>query len=111
MGVRTEEIKEYHDKINNLKQSWEKKLILEKRLQKPFQKVWMKMAKLYPKKLLKVWRYFKEIFVIMDEFKENEKMLAKTIVMLPDQLLTYHETASAQINKQLDDVKRLLRNN
>jgi methyl-accepting chemotaxis protein len=53
----------------------------------------------------------KEIFVIMDEFKENEKMLAKTIVMLPDQLLTYHETASAQINKQLDDVKRLLRNN
>ena len=55
--------------------------------------------------------FLKEIFTIMDEFKENEKLLAKTITMLPDQMITYHENASAQINKQLDDVKRLLRNN
>jgi len=51
----------------------------------------------------------KDILEIMDDFKENEKILAKTIVMLPDQVLTYNETASAQVGKQLEEVKRLFR--
>lgn len=51
----------------------------------------------------------KGIMEVMDEFKENEKIFAKTIVMLPEQITAYNETAAAQMNKQLDEVKRLFR--
>lgn len=54
---------------------------------------------------------FKGIFAMLDELKENEKLLAKTIVMLPDQVITYNETASNKIGMQLDEVKRLFRGN
>lgn len=113
LGVRTAEIKEYHDKINDLmtKLSEEVNLLGEKTAE-AFSKSLDENGKVISQKVVESMDgILKEIFDIMDEFKENEKMLAKTIVMLPDQLLTYHETASSQINKQLDDVKRLLRNN
>ncbi|HHX18003.1 MAG TPA: hypothetical protein GX727_03990 [Clostridium sp.] len=113
LGVRTEEIKEYHDKINNLmtKLGEEVNLLGEKTAE-AFSKSLDESGKIVSQKVVEgMDGILKEIFVIMDEFKENEKMLAKTIVTLPDQLLTYNETASTKINKQLDEVKRLLRNN
>jgi len=51
----------------------------------------------------------KEVYDIMDDFKENEKILAKTIMALPDQVIAYNETAAAQVEKQLDEVKRLFK--
>lgn len=54
---------------------------------------------------------FKGILAMLDELKENEKLLAKTIVMLPDQVITYNETASNKIGMQLDEIKRLFRGN
>lgn len=53
---------------------------------------------------------FKGFLSLLDEFKENEKLLAKTIVMLPDQVITYNETAANKIGMQIDEVKRLFRN-
>ena len=54
---------------------------------------------------------FKGVLGLLDEFKENEKQLAKTIVMLPDQVITYNETAANKIGMQIDEIKRLFRNN
>ncbi len=53
---------------------------------------------------------FKGFLSLLDEFKENEKLLAKTIVMLPDQVITYNETAANKIGMQIDEVKRLFGN-
>ncbi len=113
LSVRTEEIKEYHDKINGLMTKLGEEIdLLGEKTAEAFSKSLDESGKVVSQKVVESMDgILKEIFTIMDEFKENEKLLAKTITMLPDQMITYHENASAQINKQLDDVKRLLRNN
>lgn len=50
----------------------------------------------------------REVFLMLDAFKENERILAKTIAMLPDQTLTYNEAAVAKITKNLDEIKGFL---
>ncbi|MDQ2087122.1 hypothetical protein RBH29_11865 [Herbivorax sp. ANBcel31] len=112
LGVRTDEIKEYHDKINNLMAKLGGEIsLLGQKTSEAFSKSLDENGKVISQSVVESMdNVLKEVFVIMDEFKENEKMLAKTIVMLPDQVITYNETASAQMNKQLDEVKRLLRN-
>ncbi|TYQ16510.1 UNVERIFIED_CONTAM: hypothetical protein Cloal_3054 [Acetivibrio alkalicellulosi] len=112
LRVRTNEIKEYHDKINNLMLKLSSEIeLLGQKTSDSFSKSLDENGKNVSQKVAQsIESVLKEVFVIMDEFKENEKMLAKTIVMLPDQLLTYNETAAAQVNKQLDEIKRLFRN-
>jgi len=45
----------------------------------------------------------KEIFQLLDKFRENQGMLAKTITLLPDQVLTYNEVAVAKIDRLLSE--------
>lgn len=109
---RTEDIKEYQDKFNNLMQKLSDEIsLLGKNTAEAFSASLDESGKTVAQKVVQSMQdVMKEILEILDDFKENEKMLAKTIVMLPDQVLTYNETASAQVGKQLDEVKRLFRN-
>lgn len=45
----------------------------------------------------------KEIFQLLDKFRENQGMLARTITSLPDQVLTYNEVAVARIDRMLTE--------
>ena len=52
---------------------------------------------------------FHETYELLNQFRENEKILAKTISMLPDQVLTYNEVAVTKIDKQLEEIKEGLK--
>ncbi len=43
----------------------------------------------------------KGIVQILEQFRENQSLLAKTIALLPDQILTYNEVAAAKIEKMI----------
>ena len=47
----------------------------------------------------------RDIFTLLESFKENEKILARTIASLPDQTLAYNEASVSMLGKQLDDLK------
>ena len=51
---------------------------------------------------------FDEMLKVVDTLKEHQQMFAKTITMLPDQMLTYQETAAAKMDKQLAEIKTKL---
>jgi len=112
LDTRVHEAREYHDNINRLmlKISGEMSILAQdtteafkKSLEESGQSISQKVSD-------SVEQVFKGVFGLLDEFKENEKLLAKTIVMLPDQVITYNETAANKIGMQIDEVKRLLRN-
>jgi hypothetical protein len=50
----------------------------------------------------------KEVLTMISAFKENERALAKTIAMLPDQFLTYEEAAVSRINRRFDELKQAI---
>ena len=112
LTVRTGEMKEYQDKFNNLMLKLSDEInILGQKTSEAFSQSLDESGKIIAQNIVQsMENVLKEIFVLMDEFKENEKVLAKTIITLPDQMLTYNETAAAQMGKQLDEVKRLFRN-
>lgn len=112
LDVRTDEIKKYHDKINDLMSKLDSEVnLLGQKTSEIFIKNLDENAQMVSQKIVEnMDDILKDVFVIMDEFKANEKMLAKTITMLPEQFLTYNENTSDQIKKQVDEVKRLLRN-
>ncbi len=47
----------------------------------------------------------KEVISMLASFKENERALAKTISMLPDQAITYAETAATKMDKRFNELK------
>lgn len=111
LSTRTGEIKEYQEKFSALaaKLSEEVNNLGEKTAE-AFSKTLDESSQIVSNKIAQsVEEVLKEVFVLMDEFKENEKIFAKTIMALPDQIMAYNETAVAQVEKQLDEVKRLFK--
>ncbi|HOQ38077.1 MAG TPA: methyl-accepting chemotaxis protein [Acetivibrio sp.] len=111
LSTRTGEIKDYQEKFSALaaKLSEEVNKLGEKTAE-AFSKTLDESSQTVSNKLAQsVEEVLKEVFDIMDDFKENEKILAKTIMALPDQVIAYNETAAAQVEKQLDEVKRLFK--
>lgn len=111
LDTRIHEAREFHDNINRLmlKISGEMS-ILGQDTAEAFKKTLDESGQSISQKLTEnVEEIFKGILSLLDEFKENEKLLAKTIVMLPDQVITYNETAANKIGMQIDEVKRILR--
>lgn len=111
LSARTDEIKEYQDKFNSLMLKLSEEIsLLGKKTTEAFSESLEESGKVVAQKVVQSMQgVMKDILELMDDFKENEKMLAKTIVMLPDQVITYNETAAVQMGKQLDEVKRLFR--
>jgi DNA anti-recombination protein RmuC len=111
LSTRTGEIKEYQEKFTALtaKLSEEINHLGEKTAQ-AFSQTLDESTQIVSNKVAQsVEEVLKEVFVLMDDFKENEKILAKTIMALPEQVVAYNETAAAQVEKQLDEVKRLFK--
>ncbi|WP_010251776.1 hypothetical protein [Acetivibrio cellulolyticus] len=113
LGVRSKEAKEYQENITKLmlKVSGEMSVLgqnttnaFSQSLEDSGQAISQKVAQ-------SMDDVFKGIFTLLDDLKENEKLLAKTIVMLPNQVITYNETAANKVGIQLDEIKRLFRNN
>ncbi len=46
-----------------------------------------------------------EMIKVVDTLKDHQKIFAKTIAMLPDQMLAYQEAAAAKMDKQLAQIK------
>ncbi|WP_027622758.1 hypothetical protein [Acetivibrio clariflavus] len=111
LDTRILEAREFHDNINRLmlKISGEMS-ILGQDTAEAFRKTLDESGQSISQKLTEnIEEIFKGLYSLLDEFKENEKLLAKTIVMLPDQVITYNETAANKIGMQIDEVKRILR--
>jgi BMFP domain-containing protein YqiC len=53
----------------------------------------------------------KEVLIMLDSFKDNERQLAKTIASLPDQTIAYSQAAAAKIEKQIDEIKDVFNKN
>ncbi len=47
----------------------------------------------------------KDIIQLLDKFRENQGLFAKTIASLPDQILTYNEVAVARIDRLMSERK------
>ncbi|HOM01555.1 MAG TPA: MotA/TolQ/ExbB proton channel family protein [Acetivibrio sp.] len=109
--VRTDELKEYQEKFNNLTSRLDNEInLLGQKTAEAFSKSLDENSQAVTDKVVNyVDDVMKEVMEIIDELKENEKIFAKTIVMLPEQVTAYNETAAAQMSKQLDEVKRLFR--
>lgn len=112
LDTRIHEAREYHDNINKLmlKISAEMSILAQDTTEAFKRSLEDSGLSISSKVSDSVEQVFKGVFSLLDEFKENEKLLAKTIVMLPDQVITYNETAANKIGMQIDEVKRLLRN-
>lgn len=109
--VRTEELKDYQEKFNILTSRLSEELnLLREKTAEAFERSLDENSQVVVEKITNyVDNVMKGVMEIINEFKENEKIFAKTIVMLPEQITAYNETAAAQMSKQLDEVKRLFR--
>lgn len=109
--VRTDELKDYQEKFSSLTSRLSEEInLLGQKTAEAFSRTLDENSKAVTEKVVSsVDNVMKEVMELMDEYKENEKILAKTIVMLPEQITAYNEAAAAQMNKQLDEVKRLFR--
>lgn len=110
--VRTDELKDYQEKFSSLTSKLSEEInLLGQKTAEAFSKTLDENSQAVTEKVANsVDNVMREVLELMDDFKENEKVLAKTIVMLPNQITAYNETAAAQMSKQLDEVKRLFRN-
>ncbi len=50
----------------------------------------------------------REVLIALDSFKDNERQLAKTIAVLPDQTIAYNEAATSKIEQHLNEIKDML---
>lgn len=113
LGVRTQEAKQYHENITNLMLKISAEMsVLEQNTTSAFTQSLSESGQTISQKVSESMdEVFKGVFSLLDEFKENEKLLAKTIAMLPNQVITYNETAANKVGMQLDEIKRLFRHN
>ncbi len=113
LGIRTQEARQYHENITNLMLKLSAEMsVIEQNTTSAFSQSLADSGQTISQKVAQSMdEVFKGVFSLLDEFKENEKLLAKTIVMLPNQVITYNETAANKVGMQLDEIKRLFRNN
>ncbi len=113
LGVRAQEARQYHENITNLMLKLSAEMsVIEQNTTNAFSQSLEESGQAISQKVAQSMdEIFKGVFSLLDELKENEKLLAKTIVMLPNQVITYNETAANKVGMQLDEIKRLFRNN
>jgi len=100
-----EEVKVSVSSIRELGEDYQEKFnILTSRLSEELNLLREKTAEAFEKITNYVDNVMKGVMEIINEFKENEKIFAKTIVMLPEQITAYNETAAAQMSKCLGNL-------
>lgn len=111
METRTRDVEQYQRKFNEIMQKLSNQIdTLGMQTAEAFSKNLEESSKLISAKISEnVESVLKEIFVMLSSFKENEKLFAKTIAMLPEQAMTYSQASAAKLGKQLDEVKELLK--
>lgn len=110
MNARTGEMQHYQERFSTLMQKLSEEInTLGEQTAAAFSKSLAENGRAVSEKAMEgMQSVLREIFLMLDTFKENERLLAKTISMLPDQTLAYNETAVAKVNKQLEEVKSLI---
>ena len=108
--LRALEIRRYHDRFDALMNKLSAEIdMLGRQTADAFAKSLSESGKEISAKTSEgIQNVLREIFLVLDAFKENERMLAKTIAMFPDQLLAYNEAASSNIGRRLDEIKAFL---
>lgn len=111
LAGRMEEIKEYQSRLNDLTNKLDEEVnLLGEKASGAFIRTLDESGNTISDKITQgIGEVLKDIMAVMDDFTENEKNLAKTIISLPNQVIAYNETAAAQVEKQLDEVKRLFK--
>ncbi len=110
MHTRTEDMQIYQDKFGNLMDKLSNEInTLGQQTANAFAESLAYNGKEISEKVVEnIQNALKEVFLMLDTFKENERLLAKTIAMLPDQALTYNEAAATKIDKKLDEIKSFI---
>ncbi len=99
---RVEGLQEYQQKLDGLTKIIDVQMnLLAEQTAKAFTEKLEKNGEIVSNKITEDLKsVLSEVFVVLEAFKENEKQLAKTISMLPDQILTYNEVAATKMDKQ-----------
>lgn len=110
MSTRTQEIQQYQEKFSSLMD----------RLSEEINQLGQQTASAFAQNLKdngkeiaegvveNVKDALREVFILLESFKENERVLAKTIASLPDQTLAYNESAAAKVDRQLNEIKEII---
>lgn len=110
VGVRTQELHRYQEEIGSLMTKLGDEIsTLGRQTAEAFSQNLADSGKAISQQIVKnMHDVLGEVFLMLDSFKDNERILAKTIVMLPEQTITYNEAAASKISKQLDEIKGFL---
>ena len=107
MNDRSVEIKSYHEKFNSIISTLGEQIgDLGQKTSASFEESLSKTGNMIASNINEnITGIVGDMYKTLESFKENEKLLAKTIAMMPEQFLTYNETAVTKIGKQLDEIK------
>jgi len=110
MNSRTEDMHQYQESFNSLMSKLSDEItLLGQTTANAFSQSLSENGKTISEEVVEnVRNVLGEIFMLLDTFKENERILAKTIALLPDQTVTYNEAAATKLSRQLDDIKGIL---
>lgn len=109
----TVNMQKYHDNFSSLMVRLSKELsLLGEQTSDAFSKTLSETSKSILSKLTEeMENILEEIYTLLNTFKKNEDLLSKTITTLPDQVLTYSETAASKMDKQLNEIRDILDKN
>ena len=107
MNDRSVEIKSYHEKFNSIISTLGEQIgDLGQKTSASFEESLSKTGNMIASNINEnISGIVGDMYKTLESFKENEKLLAKTIAMMPEQFLTYNESAITKIGKQLDEIK------
>jgi stage V sporulation protein SpoVS/uncharacterized protein YoxC len=110
MGVRNQEMNQYQEKINSLMDKLGDEIsMLGRQTAEAFSQGLSDSSKSVTLQVAKnVKEVLGEVFLLLDSFKDNERILARTIALLPEQTITYNEAAASRISGQLDEIRGFL---
>lgn len=110
MNARIEYVQQYEQKFNELTAKLDKEIkMIGEQTAKQFSEVLTENGRIASQNIAAEMKgLLEDLFALIGTFKENQQMFAKTITMLPDQILTYNEAAATKMDKQLEEIKAKL---
>jgi len=110
MSQREGDMQKYRENFTSLMAGISKEIsLLGEQVSKSFDRSLSDTVKTVSQELSReINAILKEIYDILESFGENEKIMSRTISSLPDQFLTYSETASARVDNKMNEIIKLI---
>ncbi len=113
IGQREKETLKYSENLSSLMVNAGKEIsLLGEHTSEAFEKSLSDSSKAITKQLSEdIKSSLSEIYNLLETFRDNEKMLSKTISMLPDQFMTYSEAAAVNVENKMNELIKSVKNN